>query len=349
MMMVLVGCLVVCLVSFSSRNSVSQASSAAPGVVLGIARVGNYVLTRDSEGAAAAGAANCSSASGWCAAERLGRFAVVCPCAVSSLNGVAVPEVGSWAGKSVFLAACSMVRGDDAYLKEWVEYHLEHQGIELFVLYLDEEVEERREATKRLLSVFGSSVQVVETRVWSGLRERQFVAMNHCVHQVMRGRAEWVAVFDVDEFFVPMQFESLKEAVVALSDETVGSLFVPQAFFGSGGSSSSSGSVLSRFRFRESSFVAGSHVSGRLVGKSVIRQRFFRHMHTVHTCESSRRRVTVSANDVRINHYVCKTREEQRAREKEGAAWFSKLANRWEELCENLFVKVRDDSIERFV
>jgi hypothetical protein len=53
---------------------------------------------------------------------------------------------------------------------------------------------------------------------------------------------------------------------------------------------------------------------------------------------------------VRINHYVCKSKSEQQKREKNSAAWYSKMKSEfWEAWCEKLFVSVKDDSIDRFI
>ena len=310
-----------------------------------VGRFGNLVLTRDQS---VASRVNCST----CAAERLGRFAFWCHCGGDVLDGMHVQHLlpsSSASTKRVFLAACSMIRGDDDYLKEWIDFHLD-QGVERIVLYLDEDDDAKRFNTRLLLEAY-KKVEIVDSGLFRGFPERQFVAMNHCVR--LMALSEWVAVFDIDEFFVPMRFESLREAVVALGNgrSEVSSLFVPQAFFGAPPNAPTSGSVLSRFRLREYSFLAGHHVaSGRFVGKSIVRQAMFKHMHTVHTMDTtSGERVTVNAEDLRINHYICRTRKEQQEREEKGASWSSKIKEKWEEFCENLYLSVRDDSIERFI
>jgi hypothetical protein len=339
-----------------SPRSGGEAPLKSDGRVHALVRSGGYVLTEDQLGLPAEAAATCRAGSAQCAAQRVGRFALQCPCASASDEltidgGPAVPEYRPPAmPKRAFLGACSTVRGDDAYLHEWLDYHL-LQGIEVFVLYSDEPDAAKRSATRLLLAPYTRRGQVVflEERLSEGL-ERQFVAINHCV-TVMHANSEWVAVFDVDEFFVPVRFDSLREAVVALAGgrNSVGSLFVPQAFFGAAASVPSVGRVAERFRLREDAFHVGLHESGRFVGKSVVRRRWFRHMHTSHNTDSigDARRLEISSDDLRINHYVCRSRQEQQERERQGASWTSKIRD-WERLCEGSYARVRDDVIMRF-
>lgn len=109
-----------------------------------------------------------------------------------------------------------------------------------------------------------------------------------------------------------------------------------------------------RFEYREKVCHVGSYEVYKdkyvLVGKSITRPRHFRSMHTSHAVdfkEKSSIRVEVNAQDLRINHYVCKTKEEQKRREMSGDSWRSKIKD-WN-LCENEFVQVRDtEIIDRF-
>ncbi len=339
--------------------SSSPGSAASPSSthVEPLLRSGSYILTRDT--ISFSGQAHCVLPTKRCVAERLGRFALSCPCAVGDdlsplrideseeVRQLALPALP----KSVFLGACTMVRGDDAYLVEWLGFHV-LLGIQLFVIYSDEPDASKRHATRLLLAPYirGGQVVFIEERITDGA-ERQFVAINHCV-TVMHAATKWVAVFDVDEFFVPARFDSLTEAIRALAAgrDSVASLFVPQAFFGALPTVASEGRVTDRFQMREESFRAGLHESsGKLVGKSIIRRRWFRHMHTSHNTEAAEGSVslTVAAADVHINHYVCRTRLEQSQRERQGASWTEKTRD-WTLLCEDRYVRQRDDDIARF-
>ncbi len=127
-----------------SSSSHGAAQDKPDGRVHALVRSGGFVLTRDQLGLAAGTAVRCVVGSAQCAAQLLGRFALRCPCAGSDWGalsidgGPAVPEYRPPAmPKRVFLGACSTVRGDDAYLREWLDFHL-LQGIEVFVLYSDE-------------------------------------------------------------------------------------------------------------------------------------------------------------------------------------------------------------------
>jgi hypothetical protein len=204
-------------VSPSSSSAVLRYVVAPTVGVAPIFRVGSYILTSDQNSLSLP--VNCSLGGRWCVGERLGRFAVSCECLSVKGNVNLLSVDGNMAAemsistqnsfinnKRLFLGACSMVRGEVDYLKEWLDFHL-LQGIELFVLYSDED---DNTETRIVLQPYIQRKQVVfvDFRLSQG-PERQFVAVNHCV-QIMMQHVEWVAVFDVDEFFVPMKFESLK-------------------------------------------------------------------------------------------------------------------------------------------
>lgn len=300
---------------------------------------------------------------------RLGRYALECPCRGDGLtvNGAAVPltphVVSPSTAAATVLAACSMIRWDDDYLSEWITHHW-HLGVHLFVLYSDEPLSSARAATKALLQALQKKfpgLHIVFVDWWPERVEanlyRQFQAMNHCVHSLRRIRVDWVAVFDVDEFFLPGQRtpDSIVEAVARATHNMprVGSVFVPQAFFGTSALAKPVGGVRERFVFREPEVHAGSYevIPGKsiLVGKSILQPRAFRHMHTTHTADlrDGWTSVTVGDDELRINHYWCKSKDEQMRRERHGASWLSKLANNWSELCEDKFIRVKDDAILR--
>jgi hypothetical protein len=97
------------------------------------------------------------------------------------------------------LAACTMVRSDASIneLEEWVKYHI-IQGWEHFSVYVDGPVDRFTE-----FWVNNETVSIVNWH-WpdSGFQHQQ-AEMNSCLYRY-RGSAEWVAFFDMDEFFQPM-------------------------------------------------------------------------------------------------------------------------------------------------
>jgi galactoside 2-L-fucosyltransferase 1/2 len=98
------------------------------------------------------------------------------------------------------LAACTMVKSDAAIdaLMEWVKYH-RIQGWDHFSMYVDGPVE-------RIADAFQDDNWTVSVVDWhwpdSGFQHQQ-AEMNSCLYRY-RGSAEWVAFFDMDEFFQPI-------------------------------------------------------------------------------------------------------------------------------------------------
>jgi galactoside 2-L-fucosyltransferase 1/2 len=95
------------------------------------------------------------------------------------------------------LAACTMVRNDTSIdkLTEWIEYH-RIQGWDHFSVYVDGPVD-------HIATAFASNNMTVQVVDWhwpdSGFQHQQ-AEMNSCLYRY-RGEAEWVAFFDMDEFF----------------------------------------------------------------------------------------------------------------------------------------------------
>ena len=297
-----------------------------------------------------------------CVGIRRGPYLVACQCFAKSLPDARLAIDGAHVGQSrveksvrerAFLGVCSMIRGDDEYLLEWLEFH-SLLGVERFKLYSDEPNKNAREATEALLR---RSDQVEFVNWWPSVtraQERQFLALTHCMLTI---DAEWVAIIDVDEFLVPghRNPDNIADAVRQLSfaSNNVGSLFVPQLFFGSKPSTKTFGSVLSRFLWREEHAHAGAHPQQPLstVGKSITLQKAFQSLHTSHSVELKGKweRHVVKETDLRINHYVCKTKTEQSRREALGNSWRSKTLQNWTALCERAYVSHFDDTIvDRF-
>lgn len=302
---------------------------------------------------------SCSVASGSsCVALSLGPFAVSCACQgwdQLKVNGVLVERVDVVSSSSrphVFLAACTMTRGDDSYLVEWLTYHL-RLGFQRIVLYSDEPDASKRATTRAVIHTFltaGRVVFLTQADVWGDGLYRQFIALNHCMH-TMINEADWVALFDVDEFIIPGRRtpDSIPDAIrrIIHNRGQVGSILMEQAFFGSQETQGGLG-VARRFVRRERSFHAGDYEIGgksMLVGKSITRPNMFRHMHTAHTVDlvSGSEVVKAKVDELRVNHYFCKSRREQAQREAQGNAWRSKLLV-WE-FCENEFNQVSDTEL----
>lgn len=176
-------------------------------------------------------------------------FVLICP---GTLSGLPVEVRGQAAGEEALvytdvdceprreknphrLAACTMVRSDvsiDA-LSEWVDYH-RIQGWDHFSVYVDGPVEQ-------IASAFEGNSRNVSIVDWhwpdTGFHHQQ-AEMNSCLYRY-REDAEWVAFFDMDEFFQPIMAMTILDLLGKVPPEYGGwaarhVLFVPPSDAGGG-------------------------------------------------------------------------------------------------------------------
>jgi Glycosyltransferase family 92 len=91
-----------------------------------------------------------------------------------------------------YLAVCSMFLNGEAYLAEWLEFHL-LAGVERFYLYDHESTDGSRELLAPYVE--DGTVVVYDWPVYPGQRE----AFQDCVER-HRHDSRWIAFFDLDEF-----------------------------------------------------------------------------------------------------------------------------------------------------
>lgn len=138
------------------------------------------------------------------------------------------------------LAICAMFKNEAQWLKEWIEYH-RVLGATHFYLY-------NNDSTDDYATVLDPYIQkgIVELIEWGTSDEHairglvdalwcpyQIGAYNDCLKNRALGKAQWVAVIDIDEFIVPVRgrraFANLLEKEARAG---TGTLRLPWRIFG---------------------------------------------------------------------------------------------------------------------
>ena len=230
-------------------------------------------------------------------------------------------------------AISAIVRNEEDYVDEWLEFHL-MQGATHFFIYDNGSTD--RTVEKFTTSVHASRVTLVQwsnfLAGWEGVTgptgRMQRLAMLHCIANFGH-LAEWIAFIDVDEFLYPVAARDMIE-ILGLYDD-LESLSVFWNMFGTSGHvTPPNGLVTENYtRRRRAPCSSNKHLCR---AKTIVRPRSVRGVHNSHTLilrnghpESwTERRVRIGYSDhnlnlfsndvVRINHYYSKSLEEYRSR-----------------------------------
>ena len=142
------------------------------------------------------------------------------------------------------LAACTVFRDEDRFLREWLAFHL-CVGIEHFFLYADRPSDD---CYMEILQPYVDAGQVTVTRGVS-VRNPQIPTYDVCLRD-HRHRARWLAFIDVDEFLHPANASLLLRDVLADYADVAG-LVVPWTLFGSSQHiAAPAGLVIDNYRYR---------------------------------------------------------------------------------------------------
>ena len=139
------------------------------------------------------------------------------------------------------LAFATIFKGENTYLREWLEFH-RLVGVDHFYLYDDDGSAE----AKDLLQPYVDA-GVVTRHPWThldgtrfdratpwGQRNKNHLAFAHAARHY-RARAQWLMKIDVDEFLVPVSGDSLRPAIEALDPRRLKGVRIPRWNFGSSG------------------------------------------------------------------------------------------------------------------
>ncbi len=233
-------------------------------------------------------------------------------------KGLGTEKVNKATSPSYYLSACAIFQNEADYLKEWVEFH-KLMGVEHFWLY-------NNLSTDNYLEVLDPYIKrgEVELIEWP---YTQFPACQLTAYEdgIARtsGKTRWLAVIDIDEFFVPHHHDNL--IAFLLDFESFGQILINWQFFGTSHIKSlPKGALLTEHLVRKfpeqfhstwnSNLYAKAIVDPKLVIFPVISAHNFDLLPGCITVNSAGQSMSpfpitpaVVVNDIQINHYWFKT------------------------------------------
>lgn len=205
-----------------------------------------------------------------------------------------------------FLAVCAIIKDEETYLVEWIEFH-RLMGVEKFYLYLND----CTDGTAELLKPYVNE-GVVEMVVFNG-EKMQLPAYRDCVRRHALD-TEWLSFIDIDEFIVPTTGHSLRRMLLSQPD-SCNQLLLKWLYFGSNGQETRGpGLVIERFTRRGDGSILP------VITKSVFRPRKVYEVgaHCQFVVGRSGATRTLPYDVLRIHHYYCKSWQEYSRRATRG-------------------------------
>ena len=148
--------------------------------------------------------------------------------------------------KGAFAAIVCMIRGEDDYLIEWIEFH-RLMGVDHFFIYDNAVNDASAATTHQLLSRYIDEQLLTCIRwpdvpslrtYWETLQDLsiQQLAYGDCI-QRFRKNVRWLIKIDVDEFMFPIQAQhaSVSEVLQSLGDDKISGVMIRRSEFGSHG------------------------------------------------------------------------------------------------------------------
>jgi hypothetical protein len=209
------------------------------------------------------------------------------------------------------LAICCIVKDEDDYLEEWINYHRKI-GVQHFFIYDNGSKKPVKQIIKEANLKEYATVHSIIGKV------KQLEAYDACLkhHGYL---SQWIAFIDIDEFIVPKSTNG--NLVEMLKDyEQFGGLGINWLLFGSSGHlEKTNRPVLERFLLRaKTDFHVNRHIKSIIQPRFVVQAAgshaffFKKNYHCVNenyiTIHDSF--ADVSIRKIHINHYYCKSLEE---------------------------------------
>jgi len=221
----------------------------------------------------------------------------------------------------VNLAICVIVKNEAEYIREWLEFH-KLVGVERFYLYDNDSTDNLQE----VLQTYIKSGEVIYHHI--SLRPGQLPAYVHYL-EAYRAESVWTAFIDVDEFL----FGTVEDDLNKILDKYLqyDGLAANWLVFGSSGNQEKvNGLLIENYTRRsENDYGANQHIKSIIKTSCCI---FVINPHTFITTNKScvdenynlmqyKYETTKNSVDIiRINHYVCKSVAESKAKWKMGRA-----------------------------
>ncbi len=110
--------------------------------------------------------------------------------------------------KKYDLAICAIFKNEGRYLQEWIEYH-QMVGVKHFYLYDNDSTDDTRILQKYLDEGIITLNKISGNSYETGV-DYQYQYRNHFL-KTYGDEVEWVAVIDLDEFIIPMDYATIPE------------------------------------------------------------------------------------------------------------------------------------------
>lgn len=147
------------------------------------------------------------------------------------------------------LNLCAMFKNEAPYLREWLEFHL-MMGVEKFYLYQRLSTDDWRFVLQPYID--SGIVDLKDwpyPRLYDGYREAFIDSHQDCIDR-LRGRHEWLAMIDCDEFLFSPSHNTVAEAIATLP-EAWGAIGTHWMVFGPGDETAwRDAPVIERFTWR---------------------------------------------------------------------------------------------------
>lgn len=207
-----------------------------------------------------------------------------------------------------FLSLLAIVRNEEAYIREFVQFY-RLNGVEHFYLYdNDSEI-----PLEEVLSDFKEICTIIQIPG----EKQQVTAYNHFVKNFAK-ETEWVAVFDADEFVLPRQHATLRD-FVRETGRSADCISINWVVFGNGPhiSKPAEGRIIENYLYSE----GRQHKNV----KSVVRTRairefkhphfpelkwFRKHVNALGNAMSGAENTEETTHVIQLNHYFTKSLEE---------------------------------------
>jgi hypothetical protein len=228
-----------------------------------------------------------------------------------------------------YLSIVAIAKNEDAYFKEWIEYHL-LAGVDKFYIYDNESTD----STKEILQPYIDR-GIVEYKFFPGT-SMQGRAVVDCA-SLRKYDTKWLAHIDLDEFIVPAETGTIPEFLRTLP-RAARELVVTWVIYGSDGHKTKpEGLVVENFKRRNQKLCGTKtifnprflykftnphvlNVAGDLIDENGKKYGVVDHPRNPPPCEK-----------IRINHYHTKSRDEYRQKHRRGDVSRGNVDDRYDE------------------
>lgn len=209
-----------------------------------------------------------------------------------------------------YLSVCTVIKNEAPYLEEWLDFHIK-QGVEMFYLFDNESTDN----TKKVLEPYSDYI----TYKFVPGNAVQFPTINTFIEE-HRTDSRWVAFIDADEFLFSPKEEDLKELIsIAFDKRVISGIAAHWLLFGSNGHLKYTDDPVTR-RFTKREGVVNPHVKSIMKMSDVHRLNGNVHCFTaalnivdekLNILPNQYAQHTPATADIlRVNHYVTKSKEE---------------------------------------